>query len=110
VPGQPLPPLFKDTAFYDSLETLSKKIKTTLPPQSLNYVKNLDHTLQIRIEPYKDYAKFKEINSSAKDSSIKPYLRPIGIFLAHEFNNIACFHEVTLDIYNKCRTSMNFFL
>jgi len=60
--------IFKDTPFYDSLESLSEKIKATLPPQSLNYVKNLEQTLQVGIKPYKDYSKFREIINRANDA------------------------------------------
>lgn len=60
--------IFKDTVFYDSLETLSQKIKTTLPQQSLDYVKNLEQTLHIGVKPYKDYGKFKEIINIINDS------------------------------------------
>jgi predicted DNA-binding transcriptional regulator YafY len=60
--------VFKDTVFYDSLESLSQKINTTLPPQSLQYVKNLEQTLQIGIKPYKDYSRFKEIINRINDA------------------------------------------
>lgn len=63
--------IFKDTVFYDSLETLSQKIKTTLPPESLNYLKNLEQSLQFGIKPYKDYAKFKEIINRINDACAK---------------------------------------
>jgi len=51
---------FKGTAFHDSLESLSKKIKTTLPSESMKYLKNVQQTLQVGIKPYKDYARFKD--------------------------------------------------
>ncbi|MBU2497653.1 MAG: HTH domain-containing protein [Proteobacteria bacterium] len=44
--------VFKDTVFYDSLESLSQNIKTTLPPESLKYVKSMEQTLQVGIKPY----------------------------------------------------------
>ena len=52
---------FKGTAFHDSLDSLSQKIKATLPPESMKYLKNVQQTLQVGIKPYKDYARFKEI-------------------------------------------------
>jgi predicted DNA-binding transcriptional regulator YafY len=62
--------VFKDTVFYDSLESLSKKVKTTLPPESLKYVKNMEQTLQVGIKPYKEYGKFKEIINRVNDAAV----------------------------------------
>ena len=42
---------FKGTAFHDSLESLSQKIKATLPPESMKYLKSVEQTLQIGIKP-----------------------------------------------------------
>ena len=60
--------IFKDTVFYDSLESLSQKIRTTLPPQALDYVNNLKQTIQIGIKPYKDYGRFREIINRVNDA------------------------------------------
>jgi predicted DNA-binding transcriptional regulator YafY len=60
---------FKGTAFHDSLEALSQKIKTTLPPESMKYLKNVEKTLQVGIKPYKDYAKFREILRQVNDAA-----------------------------------------
>jgi predicted DNA-binding transcriptional regulator YafY len=60
---------FKGTAFHDSLESLSQKIKTTLPPESMTYIKNVEQTLQVGIKPYKDYAKFREILRQVNDAA-----------------------------------------
>jgi len=62
--------VFKDTVFYDSLESLSQKVKTTLPPESLKYVKNIEQTLQVGIKPYKEYGKFKEIINRVNDAAV----------------------------------------
>jgi len=62
--------VFKDTVFYDSLESLSKKVRTTLPPESLKYVKNMEQTLQVGIKPYKEYGKFKEIINRVNDAAV----------------------------------------
>ncbi len=61
---------FKETAFYDSLESLFKKIKTTLPPESLKYLENVEQTLQVGLKPYKEYSRFKEIINRVNDAAI----------------------------------------
>ena len=63
--------VFKDTVFYDSLKSLSQKIKATLPPESLKYLENLEQTLHIGIKPYKPYAKFREILNRVNDAAVK---------------------------------------
>jgi len=62
--------VFKDTVFYDSLESLSQKVKTTLPPESLKYMKNIEQTLQVGIKPYKEYGKFKEIINRVNEAAV----------------------------------------
>ncbi len=63
--------VFKDTVFHDSLKSLSQKIKATLPPDSLDYIGNLEHTLQVGFKPYKEYGKFKEIINRVNDAAVK---------------------------------------
>ena len=57
--------------FYDSLKSLSHKIKATLPPESLKYLENLEQTLHIGIKPYKPYAKFREVLNRVNDAAVK---------------------------------------
>jgi predicted DNA-binding transcriptional regulator YafY len=42
--GRDMLKVFKDTPFYDSLESLFQKVKTTLPPESIKYLKNVEQT------------------------------------------------------------------
>jgi hypothetical protein len=62
---------FKGTAFHDSLESLSQKIKATLPPDSMKYLKNVEQTLQAGVKPYKDYARFKEIINRVNEAALQ---------------------------------------
>jgi predicted DNA-binding transcriptional regulator YafY len=63
--------VFKHTAFYDSLETLFQKIKTTLPPESITYLKTVEQTLTVGLKPFKDYAQFREIINQVNEAAIK---------------------------------------
>jgi len=56
--GRDMLKVFKDTAFYESLESLLQKVKTTLPPESIKYLENVEQTLQLSIKPYKDYGRY----------------------------------------------------
>ena len=62
--------VFRGTVFYDSLESLFTKIKTTLPAESIKYLKNVEQTLHLGMKPYKDYGKFKEILKQVNDAAV----------------------------------------
>jgi predicted DNA-binding transcriptional regulator YafY len=61
--------IFKDTVFYDSLESLFRKIKTTLPPESLKYMEQVEQILHVGLKPYKEYARFKEIINRVNEAA-----------------------------------------
>jgi len=63
--------VFRDTVFYDSLESLFRKIKTTIPPESLKYLEQVQQTLHVGIKPFKDYAKFRGIIERVSDAAVK---------------------------------------
>ena len=44
--------VFRGTVFYDSLASLFQKVKTTLPPESKKFIKNVEQTLHLGITPY----------------------------------------------------------
>ncbi len=62
--------IFKGAVFYDALESLSRKIRTTLPPESLNYVKKMEETLDVGVSPYKKYSGFTEIMDHVQDAAM----------------------------------------
>jgi predicted DNA-binding transcriptional regulator YafY len=68
--GRDMLKVFKDTAFYESLESLLQKVKTTLPPESIQYLKNVEQTLHLTIKPYKDYGRFKEILNRVTEAAL----------------------------------------
>jgi predicted DNA-binding transcriptional regulator YafY len=66
--------VLKGTVFYDSLEKLFQKIKSTLPPGSKKYLKNIEQSLKVGSKPYKPYKKYKkiieQINKAVIDSRV----------------------------------------
>jgi predicted DNA-binding transcriptional regulator YafY len=62
--------VFQGTVFYDSLESLFKKVKTTLPPESKKFIKNVEQTLHMGMKPYKEYSRFKEIINRVNEAAI----------------------------------------
>lgn len=62
----------KGTPFFDSLESVFKKIQSTLPPQALRYLDQIQSVFHVGIKPYKEYGKFrdilKQVNAAALES------------------------------------------
>jgi predicted DNA-binding transcriptional regulator YafY len=68
--GSDILKVFKGTVFHDSLESLFQKVKTTLPPESKKYLRNVEQTLHMGLKPYKEYAKFKEIINRVNEAAL----------------------------------------
>lgn len=58
--GRDVLKILKNTVFHDSLESLFKKIKTTLPAESKKYLKQIEKSLRAGSGPHKKYDKFKD--------------------------------------------------
>ena len=63
--------VFKGTEFYDSLESLFKKVRATLPPQTIAYLDRIQSTFRVGIRPYKEYGKFGEILHHINQAALK---------------------------------------
>ena len=63
--------IFKDTVFYESLDDLFLKVKATLPPESLSYLRRIEQTFHIGFKPFKDYPRFKEIIKQINEAVLK---------------------------------------
>jgi predicted DNA-binding transcriptional regulator YafY len=63
--------VFKDTVFYESLDELFRKVKATLPPESLSYLKRIEQTFHMGFKPFKDYSRFKEIIKQINEAVLK---------------------------------------
>ena len=63
--------ILQNTVFFDSLESLFQKIKTTIPPESEHFLENLQQTLYVSLKHYKEYGRFKETINTANSAAIK---------------------------------------
>ena len=63
--------VFKHTLFYDSLASLFKKVKSTLPPESLEYLDQVQQVLHVGLKPYKEYGKFREIINQVNEAALE---------------------------------------
>jgi predicted DNA-binding transcriptional regulator YafY len=62
--------VFKDTQFHESLESLFRKVKSTLPPGSLEYLDQVEQILHVGLKPYKEYGKFREIINQVNEAAL----------------------------------------
>jgi len=63
--------IFKDTVFYDSLDDLFRKVKSTLPQEGLSYLERIEQTFHIGFKPHKDYSGFKEVIARINEAVVK---------------------------------------
>jgi len=63
--------IFKGTVFHESLESLFHKVRTTLPQESANYLKNVEQILHVGLKPYKEYGSFREIINQVNEAATK---------------------------------------
>ena len=63
--------ILQNTVFYDSLESLFKKIRTTLPAESTKFLENVQRTFHVSLKQVKEYGKFKGIINSINEAALK---------------------------------------
>jgi predicted DNA-binding transcriptional regulator YafY len=68
--GRDVLKILKNTVFHDSLESLFKKIKTTLPAESKKYLKQIETSLRAGSGPHKNYDKFRETIETLNEAVI----------------------------------------
>ena len=61
----------KNTVFYDSLESLFQKIKTTLPPEYITYLNRIEKSLEVGAKPYKPYGAHREIIDRVNEAVVQ---------------------------------------
>jgi predicted DNA-binding transcriptional regulator YafY len=63
--------VLKGTVFYDSLESLLKKVKSSIPPESAKYLSQVEKSLHTRPGPYKNYGKFRNVIEQIGDAVLQ---------------------------------------
>lgn len=69
--GRDVLKILKNTVFHDSLESLFKKIKTTLSDESKTYLKQIESSLRAGPGPHKKYDRFKDTIETVNEAVIK---------------------------------------
>ena len=60
----------KRTPFFDSLDSIFKKIQSTLPPQAISCLDQVQSVFHAGIKPFKDYAEFREIPNKVSQAVV----------------------------------------
>ena len=68
--GRDVLKILKNTVFHDSLESLFKKIKSTLPVESKKYLRQIEKSLRAGSGPHKKYDKFKDTIETLNEAVI----------------------------------------
>jgi len=63
--------VFKGTPFHDSIDSVFKKIQSTLPPQAIAYLDQMQSIFHVGIKPYKDYGQFRNILNQVNQAAVE---------------------------------------
>ncbi len=75
--------MLKDTIFYDSLETLFQKIRSTLPREYITYLNRIENSLTVHPKPYKPYGEYREIIEQVNEAVLQRRWIRIDYFSMH---------------------------
>ena len=62
--------VLKDTVLYDSLESLFEKIKSTLPPAYIEYLRQIEKSLEVKAKPYRQYGQLEDLIGRISEAAI----------------------------------------
>ncbi len=63
--------VLKDTVFFDSLESLFDKIKSTLPAEYIQYLGQIEDSLEVSAKPYKQYGRVLDTIEKVSQAAIE---------------------------------------
>ncbi len=63
--------ILRNTVFYDSLESLFKKIKATLPDEYIQYLGRIENSLEVASKPYKHYGEYRDIIDQVSAAAVE---------------------------------------
>ena len=75
--------VLKNTIFYDSLETLFQKIKSTLPSEYITYLNRIEKSLVVNPKPYKPYGEYRETIDRVNEAVLQNHCIRIDYFSMH---------------------------
>jgi predicted DNA-binding transcriptional regulator YafY len=61
--------VLKHTDYYPSMASFFQKIKSTLPPETIQYLENIEEILEVGAKPYKRYDQLGEVIERVKEAA-----------------------------------------
>ena len=78
----------KGTVFYDALESVLNKVKSTIPPEAANYLSRIEAGLGTRRRPHKEYASSGKVIEQINDAVLNGRVIEIVYYtLSHRKEN-----------------------
>ena len=81
--------MLKNTIFYDSLETLFQKIKSTLPSEYITYLNRIEKSLVVNPKPYKPYGEYRETIDRVNEAVLQKRCIRIDYFSMHRKEKVS---------------------
>jgi len=72
--------VLENTVFHESLESLFRKVKATLPPETGHYLETYQRTVRVGAQPHKTYGAFRETIDLINQSIIAQNMLRIDYF------------------------------
>jgi predicted DNA-binding transcriptional regulator YafY len=78
--SQGLMTVLKDTVFYESLESFFRKIKATLPAETIQFLDRIEESLEIGSKPYKQYGHLRDLIDRISEATVHRKIIEIDYF------------------------------
>lgn len=72
--------VLKDTVFYESLESFFRKIKATLPAETIQYLDRIEQSFEVGSKPYKHYGQLRDSIDRISEATIHRKIIEIDYF------------------------------
>ena len=72
--------VLKGTVFYESLETFFRKIKATLPTETIHYLDRLENSFEVGSKPYRPYGQLRDAIDTISEAAAQRKIIEIEYF------------------------------
>jgi len=97
---------FRDTVFFDSLDSLFEKIRATLPPESVAFLGKVQETLFASLKPFKSYGRHRKTIEILQKAAIEKRAVRMDYYTMSRLDET----KRTVDPYRICFLNDAFYL
>ncbi|MBN2254920.1 MAG: transcriptional regulator [Deltaproteobacteria bacterium] len=98
--------IFRDTVFYEALDSLFEKITATLPPAAISYLERVQETLFASLKPAKTYTPYREVITRLNTAAIEKKSIEMDYYTMSRKDET----RRTVDPYQLCFLNGSFYL